>query len=64
MEMASNAYQRDGRLSGMATGLEDLDRMMGGLQKSDLIIVAGRPGMGKSALATNIGLQRRQSLAG
>jgi replicative DNA helicase len=55
VEMAAHAYQRDGRLSGLATGLKDLDRMMGGLQKSDLIILAGRPGMGKSSLATNIG---------
>jgi replicative DNA helicase len=54
VDMASHAYQRDGRLSGMATGLIDLDEKMGGLQKSDLIIVAGRPGMGKTALATNI----------
>jgi replicative DNA helicase len=52
--MASEAYSRDGTLSGMATGLTDLDRMMGGLQKADLVIVAGRPGSGKSALATNI----------
>src|SRR6516225_12407499 len=55
VEMAAHAYQRDGKLSGLATGLKDLDRMMGGLQKSDLIIVAGRPGMGKSSLATNVG---------
>ena len=55
VDMAAAAYQRDGRLSGLATGLDDLDRMMGGLQPSDLIIVAGRPGMGKSSLATNIG---------
>jgi replicative DNA helicase len=55
IDMAANAFQRDGKLSGIATGLDDLDRMMGGLQKSDLIIVAGRPGMGKTALATNIG---------
>ncbi|MGE0565792.1 MAG: replicative DNA helicase [Pseudolabrys sp.] len=55
VDMAAKAYQRDGKLSGLATGLEDLDRMMGGLQPSDLIILAGRPGMGKSALATNIG---------
>jgi replicative DNA helicase len=53
VEMAAHAYQRDGRLSGLATGLRDLDRMMGGLQKSDLVILAGRPGMGKTALATN-----------
>jgi replicative DNA helicase len=54
LDMAANAYQRDGRLSGIATGLRDLDSKMGGLQRSDLIIVAGRPGMGKTALATNI----------
>jgi replicative DNA helicase len=54
VDMAANAYERDGKLSGIATGLSDLDRMMGGLQKSDLVILAGRPGMGKTALATNI----------
>jgi replicative DNA helicase len=54
LNMAAAAYQRDGRLSGMATGLATLDRQMGGLQPSDLIILAGRPGMGKTALATNI----------
>ncbi len=54
LEMAAHAYQRDGKLSGLATDLKDLDAKMGGLQKSDLIIIAGRPGMGKTALATNI----------
>ena len=54
VDMAARAYQREGRLSGLATGLIDLDAKMGGLQASDLIIVAGRPGMGKTALATNI----------
>jgi replicative DNA helicase len=54
IEMASEAYSRDGTLSGMATGLSDLDRLMGGLQKSDLVILAARPAMGKSSLATNI----------
>ncbi|HWL06532.1 MAG TPA: replicative DNA helicase [Xanthobacteraceae bacterium] len=54
IDMAANAYQREGRLSGLATGLRDLDHRMGGLQSSDLIIVAGRPGMGKTAFATNI----------
>src|SRR5712675_1881597 len=54
VDMAAKAFQRDGKLSGIATGLRDLDTKMGGLQSSDLIIVAGRPGMGKTALATNI----------
>ena len=54
VDMAARAYQRDGKLSGIATGLKDLDAKMGGLQPSDLIIIAGRPGMGKTALATNI----------
>jgi replicative DNA helicase len=48
------AFQRDGKLSGLATGLRALDLKMGGLQASDLIVLAGRPGMGKTALATNI----------
>ena len=54
IDMASAAYQRDGGLSGISAGLTDLDEKMGGLQKSDLIILAGRPAMGKTALATNI----------
>jgi len=54
IEMASKAYQRDGGLSGLSTGLRDLDRALGGLQNSDLVILAGRPSMGKTALATNI----------
>jgi replicative DNA helicase len=54
IDMAANAYKRDGKLSGISTGLRDLDTKMGGLQHSDLIIVAGRPGMGKTSLATNI----------
>jgi replicative DNA helicase len=54
VDLASKAYQREGGLSGVATGFADLDHLMGGLQRSDLIIVAGRPAMGKTALATNI----------
>ncbi len=54
IDMASAAYMRDGHLSGIATGLNDLDNRMGGLQPSDLIVLAGRPGMGKTSLATNI----------
>ena len=54
IEMANSAFQRSGHLSGAATGLTDLDNKLGGLQRSDLIILAGRPSMGKTALATNI----------
>ena len=54
VDMTAAAYQRDGKLSGLATGLRDLDSKMGGLQSSDLVVLAGRPGMGKTALATNI----------
>jgi replicative DNA helicase len=54
VDMAASAYQRDGGLSGISTGLKDLDEKMGGLQNSDLIVLAGRPAMGKTALGTNI----------
>src|SRR6202048_3268543 len=64
VDMAARAYQRDGRLSGIATGLRDLDRMMGGLQPSDLVILAGRPGMGKTSLATNLAYNIARSWQG
>ena len=54
IEMASNAYKNDEGIVGVPTGLKDLDDRLGGLHKSDLIIIAGRPSMGKTALATNI----------
>jgi replicative DNA helicase len=54
IEMAANAYERQGGLSGISSGLRDLDGRMGGLQSSDLIILAGRPSMGKTSLVTNI----------
>jgi replicative DNA helicase len=54
IDMAGAAFERDGNLSGVSTGIQALDARMGGLQKSDLIILAGRPGMGKTSLATNI----------
>jgi replicative DNA helicase len=54
IEMANNAYQREGGLSGISSGLRDLDGRMGGLQSSDLIVLAGRPSMGKTSLVTNI----------
>ena len=64
VDMAAQAYQRDGNLSGIATGLADLDSRMGGLQPSDLVILAGRPGMGKTALATNIAYNVAKAWAG
>jgi len=54
LEMAEAAHRREGALAGVTTGLMDLDRKLGGLHKSDLIILAGRPSMGKTALATTI----------
>jgi replicative DNA helicase len=52
VEAANNAFRRTGHVSGLATGLADLDAKLGGLHPSDLVILAGRPGMGKSSLAT------------
>ncbi|MBL4629082.1 MAG: replicative DNA helicase [Roseicyclus sp.] len=54
VQMANAAHNRQGGLAGVSTGLTDLDRMLGGLHKSDLLILAGRPSMGKTSLATNI----------
>lgn len=52
--MAEAALKRDGKIAGIATGLDDLDHKLGGLHRSDLVILAGRPSMGKTSLATNI----------
>jgi len=54
VNQADLARKNDGHLSGASTGLTDLNNLLGGLQRSDLIILAGRPAMGKTALATNI----------
>ena len=54
IEMASNAYKNEEGIVGVPTGLTDLDDRLGGLHKSDLLIIAGRPSMGKTSLATNI----------
>ena len=54
IEMATKALKNDKGIVGVPTGLKDLDEKMGGLHNSDLIIIAGRPSMGKTALATNI----------
>jgi replicative DNA helicase len=55
--MAEKAHKRKGEVVGVSTGLVDLDKLLGGLQNSDLIILAGRPSMGKTALATTIAYQ-------
>ena len=62
IEMATLAMQNDQGLVGVPTGLTDLDEKLGGLHKSDLIILAGRPSMGKTALATNIAYNAAQHL--
>jgi replicative DNA helicase len=54
VNITNQAYQRDGSLAGISTGLTDIDGTLGGLHPSDLLILAGRPSMGKTALATNI----------
>lgn len=54
IQTATAAYKRDGKIAGVPSGLSELDRKLGGLHKSDLIILAARPSMGKTALATNI----------
>jgi replicative DNA helicase len=54
VNVANAAYQREGGLAGVSTGLVDMDRKLGGLHRSDLLILAGRPSMGKTSLATNI----------
>src|SRR6056297_2668110 len=54
VNVANAAYQREGGLAGVSTGLLDMDGKLGGLHKSDLLILAGRPSMGKTSLATNI----------
>ncbi len=70
VKTANAAYHRDGNLAGISTGFIDLDKKMGGLHSSDLIILAGRPSMGKTSLATNIAyniaksFQRRENTDG
>ena len=54
IRQAELAYQREGSITGVTTGLADIDKKLGGLQSSDLVILAGRPSMGKTALATNM----------
>ncbi len=62
IEMASAAYKNEEGIVGVPTGLRDLDDKLGGLHRSDLIIIAGRPSMGKTSLATNIAFNAAQKL--
>ena len=62
IEMATIAMQNDQGIVGVPTGLTDLDEKLGGLHKSDLVILAGRPSMGKTALATNIAYNAAQNI--
>ncbi len=62
IEMASSAYKNEEGIVGVPTGLTDLDARLGGLHKSDLIIIAGRPSMGKTALATNIAFNAAKNI--
>ncbi len=62
IQMATMAMQSDQGIVGVPTGLKDLDEKLGGLHKSDLIIIAGRPSMGKTALATNIAFNAAQNI--
>jgi len=59
---AEKAFQQQGHVSGLSTGLRDLDKKTGGLHPSDLLILAGRPGMGKTALATKIAFGAAESM--
>ncbi len=54
IDVAAAAYERKSDVSGIATGFIDLDKLMGGLHRSDLVIIAGRPSMGKTAFAVNM----------
>ena len=54
IDIIDQSFKRDGKIAGLPTGLKDLDKKLGGLHKSDLVIIAGRPSMGKTALGTNI----------
>ncbi len=63
IEMARNAYQNEEGIVGVPTGLTDLDSRLGGMHKQDLIIIAGRPSMGKTALATNIAFHAAKNIA-
>ncbi|MBK9585873.1 MAG: replicative DNA helicase [Alphaproteobacteria bacterium] len=63
IDLAEKAFKTEGSVTGVTSGLRDLDKLLGGLQKSDLLILAGRPSMGKTALATNIAFNAAKAYA-
>ncbi len=63
IEHAEKAFKTDGHVTGATTGLIDMDKKLGGLQESDLLILAGRPSMGKTALATNVAFNTAKKYA-
>lgn len=63
IELAEKAYKTEGHVTGVTTGLLDMDKKLGGLQNSDLLILAGRPSMGKTALATNMAFNAAKAYA-
>lgn len=63
IELAEKAFRTEGHVTGVTTGLIDMDKQLGGFQKSDLLILAGRPSMGKTALATNIAFNAARAYA-
>ncbi len=63
IEMAERAYKTEGHVTGISVGLTDMDKKLGGLQPSDLLILAGRPSMGKTALATNMAFNAAKKYA-
>ena len=62
IEVAESAHKRQGKISGVPSGLNSLDQKLGGLHRSDLLILAGRPSMGKTALATNIAFSAAKTI--
>jgi replicative DNA helicase len=62
IEIAEAAYKREGRVTGVSTSFTDLDSLLGGMHKAELLIIAGRPSMGKTAIATNIAFSAAKAL--
>ncbi|MDR0631959.1 MAG: replicative DNA helicase [Holosporaceae bacterium] len=63
LDVVEKAYKSDNSITGITSGFIDMDKWLGGLNKSDLIILAGRPSMGKTALATNIAFNAAMAYA-